>query len=289
VVGSGDDAITGATQQPSRLGFPPLSAADTAVGSPPKHGSLLGPSNALAKSVAVEEGPRNLSPFVVDLDKDVSNLPIDDSKVPKDSVALLEILELRGFPTEPEMLPGAIVAEGGKPLRLVLRAAEPRVEIRLAISGERRNRMLSIRPAIVDGGEDGAAMTFTNDRVNTMMAKLPGELAAARQKFNGITADCQGLQLEITRLSNIPLNNATEAAGRDYAVRQALERLRRLTIQRANLEHAGERLERRAAQLPALVALRSRIDRVAVIRFRIYADIGAHQVELLEKAPTATP
>jgi len=280
-------AVTSPSQQTHPASSSPSSSAATVAASSPRHGSLLGPSEPAAKAATVD-GPRSLSPLVVDLDKEVRNLPIEDVNVPKTAATVLEILELSGFPTEPEMIPGAINVETSKPLRLILRAADPRIEIRLTLSGEYGNRILSVRPVIVDGGAEGPTIPFTNSHIDTMASKLPGEFETTRQKFNAVNDDCNALEQEINRLSNIQLNNPTEAANRDYTVRAALERLRRLDVQRTNLGHAAERLERRLGQLPAIVALRQKIDHAATIRFRVFADVNGHQVDLLGKAPTPT-
>jgi hypothetical protein len=279
--GNGDGAIVGATPQIRPSGLSPISPATT-VATSPRHGSLLGPANPPVSGQTIETAPGNLSSWSVDLGKDVANLPIEDGNVPKTATTVLELLELKGFPIEPDLMTGPI-SEAGKPLRLVLRAADPRVEIRMQISGEPGNRTLSIRPVIVDSGTEGPTIPLTDDRINTMAAKLPAEFDAAKQKLDAVSADCDGLEREVDRLSKIPLNFPTEAANRDYAVRTALDQLRRLTVQRTNLEHSVERLQRRVAQLPALIALQRKIDRVATIRFRVFANVDGHQVELLGK------
>jgi hypothetical protein len=245
----------------------------------PQHGSLLGPSNSTEKGQPADESTRRLSPWRVNFDKDSVNLPLDDAKLPKSAPVQLEITGFEGFPSPPEMMPGAIVA-GGKLLRLVVRQSNPRVEIRLRISGGPGERILNIRSVLIDGGPEGPAAPLTNERLATMAAKLPGEFEAARAKFNSVDSTCAELQQQIDRLSNSSVNNAVEATARNYTLRTSAEQLRRLTVQRTNLGHAAERLGRRLQELPAIVQLKGKIDGGAMIRFRVFADVEGRQVEL---------
>ncbi len=231
------------------------------------------------KAIAFQLRPRDIDPVVVNLDNEITRIPIAAVELPPQAVVNLHILGLKNFPKSAQMTGGMSVSGEQRTLHLELRSSEPRIEIRLQMVKVGEGRELQLCPVIVDSND--STVPFTNDRVNTLARNVPAKLDSTGARLASVNANGDALQHQMYLLSNQSTANVSEAAQKNYLLQQLQTQLKELTLQQASLLRAVGLLQRRAAMLPALVEMQRQIHGAAAISLSIDTMVDGEKIELL--------